>query len=322
MPADVNDVVGVLLMAYGSPERIEDLRPYLLDIRGGRETPDSLVEEMTERYRLIGGRSPLLMWTRRQGLALESLLNERYTFDGKRYKVYFGMRHWEPRIKGAVEQIMADGVRDIIGLVMAPHNSRMSIGAYYARLQEAIQELDAPINILSIEQWHDHPGLIRAITEKASQARQAFGAEDPYVIFSAHSLPARILAQGDPYDAQLRETAALLGKSLDLKEDRWQFCYQSAGQSDEPWLGPAIEQVIMGLLEAGEKNFLVVPIGFVCDHVEVLYDIDIVCKNLAEKHGARLIRSQSLNDSPTFIAALAELVSERYKQNGVGVIPH
>jgi ferrochelatase len=321
MPADTKGVVGVLLMAYGSPERIEDLRPYLLDIRGGRETPDALVEEMTERYRLIGGRSPLLMWTRRQGLALENLLNERYAFDGRRYKAYFGMRHWEPRIKVAVEQIMADGVQDVVGLVMAPHNSRMSIGAYYAKLQEAIQELDAPINILSIEQWHDHPGLIRAISEKATQARQGFGAEDPYVIFSAHSLPARILAQGDPYDAQLRETAALLSKSLDLKEDRWQFCYQSAGQSAEPWLGPAIEQVIMGLLEAGERNFMVVPIGFVCDHVEVLYDIDIVCKDLAEKHGARLIRSQSLNDSPTFIAALAELVSERYKQDGVRVPP-
>jgi ferrochelatase len=322
MPADSIEVVGVLLMAYGSPERIEDLRPYLLDIRGGRETPDWLVEEMTERYRLIGGHSPLLMRTRCQGLALESLLNKSYTFDGKQYKAYFGMRHWEPRIKGAVEQIMADGVRDVVGLVMAPHHSRMSIGAYYARLQEAIQELDAPINILPIEQWHDRPRLIQAITEKVLQARQAFSTDDPYVIFSAHSLPARILAQGDPYDSQLRETAVLLSKSLDLKEDRWQFCYQSAGQSAEPWLGPAIEQVIMGLLDAGEKNFLVVPIGFVCDHVEVLYDIDIVCKNLAEKHGARLIRSQSLNDSPTFIAALAELVSERYKQYGVGVATH
>ena len=319
MRADANEVVGVLLMAYGSPEQIEDLRPYLLDIRGGRETPDSLVEEMTERYRLIGGRSPLLMWNRRQGMALESLLNERFTTGGRRYKGYFGMRHWETRIKEAVEQILADGVQDVVGLVMAPHNSRLSIGAYYAKLQEAMLVLDAQINILSIEQWHDHPGLIRAITEKALRARQAFGEEEPYVIFSAHSLPARILAQGDPYDAQLRETAALLCKSLSLKDDRWQFCYQSAGQSAEPWLGPAIEQVILALLREGEKNFLVVPIGFVCDHVEVLYDIDIVCKNLAEEHGARLIRSQSLNDSPAFIAALAQLVSERYKQFGVGV---
>jgi ferrochelatase len=319
MSGDVNEVVGVLLMAYGSPEHIEDLRPYLLDIRGGRATPDSLVEEMTERYRLIGGKSPLLMWTRRQGIALENQLNERFAGDGKRYKVYFGMRHWEPRIKEAVEQILADGIHNVVGLVMAPHNSRMSIGAYFAKLHEAVQELGADINILPIEQWHDHPGFIAAVTEQAGRAREALGSEDAYVIFSAHSLPARILAQGDPYEAQLRETAALLSQSLDLEEGRWQFCYQSAGQSAEPWLGPAIEEVLAALLQAGEKNILVVPIGFVCDHVEVLYDIDIVCKGIAEKNGARLIRSQSLNDSPTLIAALAEIVDERYEQFRVGI---
>lgn len=319
MSGDMGEVVGVLLMAYGSPERIEDLRPYLLDIRGGRATPDSLVEEMTERYRLIGGKSPLLMWTRRQGIALENQLNERFAGDGKRYKVYFGMRHWEPRIKEAVEQIMADGIHNVVGLVMAPHNSRLSIGAYFAKLAEAVQELGADINILPIEQWHDQPGFIAAIAEHARHAQEAFGGEDPYVIFSAHSLPRRILAQGDPYDSQLRETALLLSQSLNLKEGRWQFCYQSAGQSAEPWLGPAIEQVITALLQAGEKNILVVPIGFVCDHVEVLYDIDIVCKAIAEKNGGRLIRSQSLNDSPTLIAALAEIVDERYEQFRVGI---
>jgi ferrochelatase len=319
MSGEINEIVGVLLMAYGSPERIEDLRPYLLDIRGGRATPDSLVEEMTDRYRLIGGKSPLLMWTRRQGVALENQLNERYADDGKRYRVYFGMRHWEPRIKEAVEQIMADGVHNVVGLVMAPHNSRMSIGAYFAKLQEAVQELDAGIQILPIEQWHNHPGFIAAVTEQARRAQETFGGEVPYVIFSAHSLPARILAQGDPYDSQLRETAALLSQSLDLREGRWQFCYQSAGQSAEPWLGPAIEEVITSLLQTGEKNILVVPIGFVCDHVEVLYDIDIVCKGIAEKRGARLIRSQSLNDSPTLIAALAEIVDERYEQFRVGI---
>jgi ferrochelatase len=319
MSGEINEIVGVLLMAYGSPERIEDLRPYLLDIRGGRATPDSLVEEMTDRYRLIGGKSPLLMWTRRQGVALENQLNERYADDGKRYRVYFGMRHWEPRIKEAVEQIMADGVHNVVGLVMAPHNSRMSIGAYFAKLQEAVQELDAGIQILPIEQWHNRPGFIAAVTEQARRAQETFGGEVPYVIFSAHSLPARILAQGDPYDSQLRETAALLSQSLDLREGRWQFCYQSAGQSAEPWLGPAIEEVITSLLQTGEKNILVVPIGFVCDHVEVLYDIDIVCKGIAEKRGARLIRSQSLNDSPTLIAALAEIVDERYEQFRVGI---
>jgi protoporphyrin/coproporphyrin ferrochelatase len=319
MSRNTKELVGVLLMAYGSPERIEDLRPYLLDIRGGRETPNSLVEEMTERYRLIGGKSPLLMWTRRQGVALENRLNQRSAGNGKRYKVYFGMRHWEPRIKEAVEQILADGVQNVVGLVMAPHNSRMSIGAYFAKLQEAVQELDADINILPIEQWHDHPGFIAAITEQARTAQKAFGEEEPYVIFSAHSLPARILAQGDPYDSQLRETADLLSQSLGLEDGRWQFSYQSAGKSAGPWLGPAIEEVISDLLHSGEKNILVVPIGFVCDHVEVLYDIDIVCKRLAEKHEARLMRSRSLNDSPTLIAALAELVEERYEQHRVGI---
>jgi ferrochelatase len=320
MSVDSQEVIGVLLMAYGSPERIEDLRSYLLDIRGGRETPDALVAEMTGRYRLIGGRSPLLMWTRRQGQALEDVLNDRFSDDGKRFKVYLGMRHWEPRIKEAVGQIMEDGVQNVVGLVMAPHNSRMSIGAYYAKLDEAIQELDAKINILPIEQWHDHPGLIAAIKENVLQAQKPFGDQVPYLIFSAHSLPSRILAQGDPYDAQLRETARLLAESLYLDDGRWQFCYQSAGQSGETWLGPAIEEVIMDLMRAGEKNLLVVPIGFVCDHVEVLYDVDIVCKKLAEEHGARLERSQSLNDSPVFIAALADIVANRYERFQVGVV--
>ena len=319
MTVDSKEVIGVLLMAYGSPERIEDLRPYLLDIRGGRETPDALVSEMTGRYRLIGGHSPLLMWTRRQGQALEGVLNDRFSTDGKRFKVYLGMRHWEPRIKEAVSQILEDGVQNVVGLVMAPHNSRMSTGAYYARLDEAIQELDAKFTVLPIEQWHDHPGLIAAITENVRQAQKSFGEQVPYVIFSAHSLPSRILAQGDPYDAQLRETARLLAESLHLEVGRWQFCYQSAGQSGEPWLGPAIEDVIMALLRAGEKNLLVAPIGFVCDHVEVLYDIDIVCKNLAEEHGARLVRSQSLNDSPVFITALADIVANRYERFRIGV---
>ncbi|MEJ2598891.1 MAG: ferrochelatase [Anaerolineales bacterium] len=313
------EIVGVLLMAYGSPERIEDLRPYLLDIRGGRETPDSLVAEMTGRYRLIGGQSPLLMWTRRQGQALEKLLNERRSSGGEQFRIYLGMRHWEPRIKEALEQILADGVQTVVGLVMAPHNSRLSTGAYYAKLEEAIRDLEADITVLPIKQWHDHPGLIRAITENVRQAQGAFDDQVPYVIFSAHSLPARILSQGDPYDAQLKETAGLLAESLNLDQGRWQFCYQSAGQSAEPWLGPPIEDVIKTLLKAGEKNFLIVPIGFVCDHVEVLYDIDIVCKKLAEDHGARLVRSQSLNDSATFIAALADIVAQRYEQFRIGV---
>lgn len=302
--------IAVLLMAYGSPESVDDLGAYLLDIRGGRATPESLVEEIKERYLLIGGRSPLLDLTRQQALALQDELNRRYAGQGVRFFTFLGMRHWEPRIKEAVEQIVANGIRQVIGLVMAPHSSRMSTGAYFARLDEAIAELGVELDVRRVESWHDHPGLIEAIAEHAEAARRRFGARRPYVIFTAHSLPKRILDQGDPYDAQLRETAALLAQRLALAEGRWSFSYQSAGQSAEPWLGPQIEAAVVDLARAGEKDLLVVPIGFVCDHVEVLYDIDIAARQLAAVEGARLERSASLNSSPTFVAALADIVAE------------
>jgi ferrochelatase len=301
--------IGILLMAYGGPDSLDDVEPYLLDIRGGRPTPPELVDEIKERYALIGGRSPLLDITRQQAEALEAHLNR----DGDaRYRAYVGMRHWQPRIKEAVAHMAGDGVEQAVALVMAPHYSRMSTGAYFARLDEAIQELGANISFSRIENWHDHPGFIAALEEKSTDALARYdgGGADavPKVIFTAHSLPTRILDWGDPYDAQLRETASLLAEGLNLPPDRWLFCYQSAGRSPEPWLGPQIEDVIVELAQAGEKRLLVVPIGFVCDHVEVLYDIDIEARQLAEAHGARLERSQSLNTSPTFIAALAEIV--------------
>jgi ferrochelatase len=199
--------------------------------------------------------------------------------------------------------------------VMAPHYSRMSTGAYFARLDEAIEELGATITFTRVESWHDHPGLIDALEEKSAEALARFERDGvgllPKVIFSAHSLPARIRDWGDPYDAQLHETARLVAERLDLPSNRWLFSYQSAGRSPEPWLGPQIEDVIVELAQAGEKRLLVVPIGFVCDHVEVLYDIDIEGRGLAEAHGARLERSESLNASPTFIAALAEIVESK-----------
>ncbi len=315
--------VGVLLMAYGSPERIEDLEAYLLDIRGGRPTSPELVAEITGRYLRIGGRSPLLDRTREQMQALEAELNRRAAANaaaanGVRYRGYLGMRHWEPRIKEAVRQMAADGVRQVVGLVMAPHSSRMSTGAYFQKLDEAIEELGADLEVIRIESWHDHPGLIAAFAEKAEAALGEYGPEQPVVIFTAHSLPARILAQGDPYEQQLHETAALLARRLELPEGRWQFAYQSAGQSAGPWLGPAVEDLVSGLARSGEKNLLVVPVGFVCDHVEVLYDIDIACREIAAGEGARLERSQSLNASPLFISALADIVLEARERDGGG----
>jgi len=309
--------IGLLLMAYGSPENLDDLEPYLLDVRGGRPIPPHLLAEIRKRYVLVGGRSPLLDLTRAQSAALEAELNRRYTGQGAVFQAYVGMRHWQPRIREAVVQMKADGIRQMVALVMTPHSSQMSTGAYFTRLEEAIQEFDTRLDVIRIESWYDHPGLIEALAEQARAARGKF-LVDPYVLFTAHSLPVRILDMGDPYDVQLQRTAALLADRLGLAGGRWRFCYQSAGQSQEPWLGPPIEQVIVELAGAGETNILVVPVGFVCDHVEVLYDIDIAARQLAADHGACLERSRSLNTTPLFIEALADLVASHLPQRVAG----
>ena len=300
--------IAVLLMAYGSPESLDEMEAYLLDVRGGRPTSPALVEEISHRYALIGGKSPLLELTRQQATALETELNQRKYQAGTQFRTYVGMRHWEPRIAEAVRQIAADGIQQLVALVMAPQSSQMSTGMYFARLEEAIADQGLDLQVVTIDSWHNAPGFIEAIASRATDALQKFESAPPYIVFSAHSLPTRILQQGDPYDAQLRETAALVAERLGWTANRWEFCYQSAGQSPEPWLGPQIEQVVVRLAQSGEKNLLIVPVGFVCDHVEVLYDIDIAARKLAAQHGARLERSASLNDSPILISALADLV--------------
>lgn len=306
------DRTGILLMAYGGPDSLDDVEPYLLDVRGGRPTSPELVEEIRERYARIGGRSPLLEITSRQALAVEEELNRRY--EGKhQFKAYVGMRHWSPRIRDAVAKMKADGIQSAVAVVMAPHYSRMSIELYIKKLEEALKEHEVGIDIQPVRAWYDHPGLISAIAEHAEEGLKKLSGEDPFVVFTAHSLPARILAQGDPYPGQLQTTASLVAEKMGLAEGRWNFCFQSAGRTGEEWLGPQIEDYISEVIEAGEKNLLVVPIGFVSDHVEVLFDIDIEVKELAERKGARLERSRSLNDSEPFIDALAELVEEQIK---------
>lgn len=303
-----NSQIAVLLMAYGSPESLDDMGAYLLDVRGGRPTSTALVEEISHRYALIGGRSPLLELTRKQAAALKTVLNQRKSQGDPEFRTYIGMRHWEPRIAEAVHQIAADGIRQVVALVMAPHSSRMSTGMYFARLEETITSQGLELQVIPINSWHKAPGFIEAIARNATDALQLFKSEQPYIVFTAHSLPTRILQQGDPYDTQLRETVALVAERLGLPAARWEFSYQSAGQSPEPWLGPQIEDVVVRLAQSGKKNLLIIPVGFVCDHVEVLYDIDIAARGLAAQHGARLERSASLNDSPMLISALADLV--------------
>jgi protoporphyrin/coproporphyrin ferrochelatase len=294
----------VLLLAYGGPDSLADIPAYLDDVRGGRPTPPHLLSEITERYKLIGGRSPLLEITRSAAGKLSEAVG---------LPVYVGMRHWHPKIAETVAQMTADGVRDFIAICMAPHYSRMSIGAYRARLDEALTAAGAGMAVDFVESWYREPAYLDGIAAKVREALGRFGDDGvaPKVVFTAHSLPASIVAEGDPYDNQLDETAHLLAARLGLPADRWTRCYQSAAKTGVPWLGPAIEEVVPGLAAAGECNVVVAPTGFIADHVEVLYDLDIGLQEIAGRCGVRVERTPMLNDSPPLITALAEIVRRR-----------
>jgi ferrochelatase len=279
----------VVLMAYGSPGRIEDIRPYLEDIREGRPVSDEAVEELTERYRRIGGRSPLDEITERQRAALERELG---------VPVYVGMKHWRPRIAEAVEASLAGGAERVVGVVLAPHYSALSIAGYRERLEAA---LDGRADLRFVESWHDHEPFLAVL---AARVRGT----DAHVVFTAHSLPERILAIGDPYRDQLLETSRLVAERAGI--ERWSFAFQSASETGEPWLGPDILEELDALHAQGVREVLVCPVGFVSDHLEILWDLDVAARERAAELGLRLDRIESLNDEPAFIRALAELVRQ------------
>ncbi len=306
----------VLVMAYGGPDSLDDIEPYLLDIRGGRPTSPEFVAEIRERYARIGGRSPLLEITRAQAAGLEDCLNSFSTAagGGPDYRVYVGMRHWKPYIREAVAQIAADGCREGLAFCMTPQSSRMSTGAYLAKLREAEAGLPAPFHLEFIESWYAELFLARALAAKARAALQKFPAGargEVYYLFTAHSLPAAILDGGDPYPEQLRETARLVAAELGLSEGRWSFCYQSAGAAPGEWLGPSIEQILPDYARKGLRNILAIPVGFMADHVEVLYDLDIEAQEIARAAGIHLERSESLNASGDFIDGLSRFLLTR-----------
>lgn len=304
--AKTGEGVAVLLVAYGAPNSLEEVEPYLLDVRGGRPTSPQLVEEIRQRYASIGDRSPLLEMTRAQAQAVQSRLNVE---SDQRFRTYIGMRHWRPYIKEAVGEIVAAGLRKVVALCLAPHYSRMSIGAYFRRLQEAVASWEAKLDIRKVEHWHDHPHFIQGLAEKVAAGLSRFPQEirtQVPVVFTAHSLPARILQDRDPYPQQLLETAKLVAERIGLS--RWQFSFQSAGQTGEPWLGPSIEETIVALAAQGTSNLLVAPIGFVAENVEVLYDLDITARGVAEEHGVHMERADLLNTSPHLISALTDIV--------------
>jgi protoporphyrin/coproporphyrin ferrochelatase len=281
----LNDAV--VLMAYGSPSEPEDVRPYLEDVRGGRPVSDEAVEELAERYRRIGGRSPLDDVTEAQRAALERELG---------VPVFVGMKHWRPRIADAVEAALAAGATRIVGLVLAPHYSRMSIGGYRERLEEA---LAGRAELVLVESWHDEPAFVEVLAERV----RGTGA---WVVFTAHSLPERILADRDPYRDQLLETARLVAEKAGLQ--RWSFAFQSASSTGDPWLGPDVLDELGRLRAEGVERVLVEPIGFVSDHLEILWDLDVEGRERAEELGLEWARTESLNDDPAFVHALADLV--------------
>jgi ferrochelatase len=274
----------VILMAYGSPSTADDVRPYLEDVRGGRPVSDEAVTELAERYRRIGGRSPLDDVTEAQRAALEREL---------RIPVFVGMKHWRPRIAEAVVAALAGGASRIVGLVLAPHYSRLSVGQYRERLEEAV---GGRAEVVLVESWHDDEAFVDVVAERVRGT-------EAWVVFTAHSLPARILADGDPYRDQLLETSQLVAERAGL--ERWSFAFQSESRTGEPWLGPDILDELQRLQGEGVRSVLVAPVGFVSDHLEILWDLDIEAHEKAEGLGLELERIESLNDDPAFVRALA-----------------
>ncbi len=293
----------VLLLAHGSPDRIEDIPEFLRNVIGGRPVPEAVVKEVRHRYSLIG-RSPLTEITLRQAAAVQQELG---------MPVHVGMRNWRPFIRDAVKQIAADGVQRAIAICLAPQNSRTSVGLYKGALQG--EAGPAPFAIDFVESWHDHPLLIRAFAERLrsgwQRACEESGARLP-VIFTAHSVPQRTITEGDPYEEQARQTAMLVATEAGcLDQNDWRFAFQSQGMSGGTWLGPTVEETILQLKTAGRTGVFIQPIGFLCDHVEVLYDIDIAFRQFAGTQHMRLWRAESLNDSPLLTGAIADVARSR-----------
>ena len=279
----------MILMAYGSPSTADDIRPYFEDVRGGRPVSDEAVGELTERYRRIGGRSPLDDVTEAQRAALERELD---------LPVFVGMKHWQPRIAEAVDRALAGGAETIVGLVLAPHYSRLSIEEYRERLETALGDR---AEVRFIESWHTHEPYLALLADRVRGT-------DAHVVFTAHSLPERILADGDPYRDQLIETSQLVAERAGLA--RWSFAFQSASPTGEPWLGPDILDELDELKAKGVERVLACPIGFVSDHLEILWDLDVEARERSAELGLEFDRIRSLNDDPAFVHGLAELVRE------------
>lgn len=279
----------MILMAYGSPERVADVPAYYADIRGGRPIAPEHLEDLVARYRALGieDANPLNAITEDTRAALQEELG---------LPVFTGMKHWTPRIAEAVESALAGGARRLVGLVLAPHFSRMSIGGYRRLLDDAVA---GRTEVAFVDSWHDDPGFVALLADRVRDT-------DAHVVFTAHSLPARIVEEGDPYRDQLLETARLVADSAGLED--WSFSFQSESPTGEPWLGPDILDHLADLAGRGVEEVLVCPVGFVSDHLEIRWDIDHEARDRARELGLRLDRIEMPNDEPRFVEVLAAIV--------------
>jgi len=303
-----NSPTAVLLLAYGSPETPDQVEPYFRHIRGGRAPSPEAVENLQQRYAMIGGRTPLLSITTETARGLQAALDARAPGE---YRTYVGMKHWHPFIGEVIPEIAGDGVRRVVAIVLAPHYSRMSVGGYRQYVDDANAKLDTPLEIVFVESWHLRPEFIGLVAERVREGLAGFPAQErdeSRVVFSAHSLPVRIRTWDDPYESQLLASCAAVAREARLR--RWDFAWQSAGHTGEPWLGPDIVDYLDELHAAGVRSVLSVPIGFVSEHLEVLFDIDREAAAKATSLGMTLRRTRMPNATPELIAALDALVAD------------
>lgn len=299
---------GVILLAYGGPNKKEDIAPFYRDIRmsyAGVEPTQEQLDELIDEYEMIGGKSPLLEVTQKQADNLEKAL-------GEEYSVYIGMRHWEPWIENTIRQMKNDGIEEAVGIVMAPHFSKMSVCKYYEKVVKSMKDANYDLKLHWVNSWHDHPDYIEGVAEKIQEVFPNFPEEkkdDVRIVFTAHSLPMRLMEYYGPYPRQLNETCELIAQKLNHK--KWTFSYQSVGKSRMPWLGPDIVDAVKDLHKEGEKYLLVCSIGFIVDHFEVIFDLDIEAKPEAEKLGMQFERAKTLNDSPSLTRTLTDLVKKK-----------
>lgn len=295
-------------MAHGAPTSVDDIPLYLKNIRGGTESSPEVVQIIRDRYEAIGGSSPLLEITQGQAEELEKFLNQ----SGGNFKVYFGMRNWSPYIRDAVKQMVADGVERVLALCLAPQYSTWSTKRYFNALNDALDQHSAGnLPVQFIGSWANQPSLIDAFVDRYNDAMEkmhAQGHEKVHTVFTVHSIPAESLEYGDFYDEEYDSTVKAIVERV--KPFRWYKAYQSQGMIPIPWLGPPVESVLDRIGRLGSKPVLIVPVGFVSDHIEILYDIDIAFAKYAESKKLKLFRTESLNRSPLFIEALAAVVWE------------